>query len=158
MHADENDRGLSRQAVQVAPGAVGQPLEAEGAQCLAADGNAASHRDGHCHKQQHIEDDTEARRGSLSAEESGQRGDDPIPTAIDVDDGDDAEGDAQPFVPEDAGRAWLGCPDEQSQNDDVDDGRGDGAFARFGDHGFPPFFDIRKSIREVRYANGQDLV
>ena len=108
---------------------VGQPGQPECRECLARDGDAADHCQRRGHKNKDVEDQAEARRGCLMGKNAGERGDNPIPTAIDVHHGNHPEADAQSLVPEDTRRPWLGRPDEQVNENHIDDARGDGAFA-----------------------------
>jgi hypothetical protein len=45
-----------------------------------------------------------------------------------VDDGDDAEGDAQPLMPEDPGGTRLSCAYKQHKDDDINKKRRQGPF------------------------------
>jgi len=110
-----------KKVVQAPPIGVFEPRDSQPRHDILGYGNTAVGDKGKQHKQHDIEDDAGFVLRALCAEESVDGGNNPLPVAYQVHDGDAGESDAEPFVERDAGELWRRGHNKYAKHDAIDE-------------------------------------
>lgn len=92
--------------MQAPPIGVFEPRDSQPRHDILGDGNTAVGDKGKQHKQDDVEDDVGFVLRALCAEKSTDGGNNPLPVAHQVDNGDTSKRNAQPFMERDASELW----------------------------------------------------